>query len=965
LKSAGDEHRRALGKTTKELAKIQSELADSRTEVNRLRRIQRLLPKFARRRELLRELESLRDIVILADDFGKRHQQATRALEAAQAVLAKASPRLEGFQNKLEGLSVSQDLLDQGENIEDLHARLGGHRKALQDRPHIEVERQQLLTDMEFFLKEVKPELELPDVEKLRPVLAKRQSITELGSENAVLVSRAEQTESSRQEVEVRLENSRKERDDLPESGSSDGLKRTIAAARKLGDIDATIQSVHSDLVALQTQCDADHSRLTLWDGVLDDLPGLSVPSRESVTRFEEVYEELEKRFQRHQDKQAEFTEASQDTSLRLDKIQRVGAVPTETELVDARLNRDQIWKLLRRQWIEGEDVSEEASRLGAEERLPDMFEERVAGSDELSDRLRRESERVHETAGLLAKQGAAQQQLVDLEQKLEACAAEKSQIEVDWQALWSACQIIPRSPREMRAWLDELENLRDTVGQLHSLRQKSDELEQTRSAHIELLNQQLITVGEEASKSDSLEFVLSGCEATLQQLDDIRQKHAFLDKEIKDLEMDLVSLTNDHRLAAEDLDTWNNQWRKLIESVSFKGDASPSEVADFIEKIRELFVKQGESEKLSVRIKAIDDDAKSFRSQVAGMVSNIAPELESLPAVDAVVRLNSLLSDNRTKLTQRKQIEEQIQQDQQEIQDSGVTIQTMTERLDSLCVEAKCKSHHELEEAERKSGQRLSLKAALDLLEQEILNDGEGAAVAELEAEAAEVDSDALPVRIEELCNKIDDELEPRRTELAEAKGREEKELELMDGSDRAAVLADRAQAILARIRSDAERYTRVKLAGRILHDQIERYRKANQGPLVKRASEHFAALTLGSFDGLMTDFNDRDEPILAGIRPDGARVTVEGMSTGSRDQLYLALRLASLEKYMESAEPMPFIVDDVLVDFDDERSEAALNALAVLAEKTQVILFTHHSQVVEQTKMMKKSACVEIHEL
>ena len=58
-----------------------------------------------------------------------------------------------------------------------------------------------------------------------------------------------------------------------------------------------------------------------------------------------------------------------------------------------------------------------------------------------------------------------------------------------------------------------------------------------------------------------------------------------------------------------------------------------------------------------------------------------------------------------------------------------------------------------------------------------------------------------------------------------------------------------------------------------------------------------------------------------------------------------------------------MPFIVDDVLVDFDDKRSEAALNALAVLAEKTQVIVFTHHLQVVEQANRLR--GAVQVHEL
>jgi uncharacterized protein YhaN len=172
------------------------------------------------------------------------------------------------------------------------------------------------------------------------------------------------------------------------------------------------------------------------------------------------------------------------------------------------------------------------------------------------------------------------------------------------------------------------------------------------------------------------------------------------------------------------------------------------------------------------------------------------------------------------------------------------------------------------------------------------------------------------------------------------------------MGGSDHAASLADQAQTKLASIRSDAERYVRLKLSSKVLRDEIERYRKENQGPLVKSASESFAVLTGGSFESLRADFNEKDEPVLVGIRPNGDQVHVEGMSSGTRDQLYLALRLASLEKFMEGSEPMPFIVDDILVDFDDERSESALIALSQLAKKTQVIMFTHHSRVVEQAR-------------
>ncbi len=59
--------------------------------------------------------------------------------------------------------------------------------------------------------------------------------------------------------------------------------------------------------------------------------------------------------------------------------------------------------------------------------------------------------------------------------------------------------------------------------------------------------------------------------------------------------------------------------------------------------------------------------------------------------------------------------------------------------------------------------------------------------------------------------------------------------------------------------------------------------------------------------------------------------------MSSGTRDQLYLALRLASLEHQHESGPLPPFIVDDILINFDDARSAATLRVLAGLAEKNR----------------------------
>jgi uncharacterized protein YhaN len=76
---------------------------------------------------------------------------------------------------------------------------------------------------------------------------------------------------------------------------------------------------------------------------------------------------------------------------------------------------------------------------------------------------------------------------------------------------------------------------------------------------------------------------------------------------------------------------------------------------------------------------------------------------------------------------------------------------------------------------------------------------------------------------------------------------------------------------------------------------------------------------------------------------------VLVDAMSEGTRDQLYLSLRLAGMELYLEKHEPMPMILDDLLVHFDDRRAKNALEALSRLGRRSQVLLFTHHAHLVE----------------
>ena len=104
------------------------------------------------------------------------------------------------------------------------------------------------------------------------------------------------------------------------------------------------------------------------------------------------------------------------------------------------------------------------------------------------------------------------------------------------------------------------------------------------------------------------------------------------------------------------------------------------------------------------------------------------------------------------------------------------------------------------------------------------------------------------------------------------------------------------------------------------------------------------FSILTIGRYAALRID-SDAASPRLLGVRNDGRTVVEVGaMSEGTTDQLFLALRLAAVEQSVAAGVRLPFLADDLFVNFDDDRSEAGFRVLAELARSTQVLFFTHH---------------------
>lgn len=106
--------------------------------------------------------------------------------------------------------------------------------------------------------------------------------------------------------------------------------------------------------------------------------------------------------------------------------------------------------------------------------------------------------------------------------------------------------------------------------------------------------------------------------------------------------------------------------------------------------------------------------------------------------------------------------------------------------------------------------------------------------------------------------------------------------------------------------------------------------------------AAEYMAQMTGGRYTDVLIN---RDFSALARTATDAVAHESEYLSAGTLDLLYLAVRLAVCELALPEGEPCPLVIDDALVNLDETRQAQALELLAQIAKKRQVILFTCRS--------------------
>lgn len=938
----------ALAKAQGDRGRVRERIATLRTELGRLERLREALPRLARRHDLRRSLDALGEVVDLPETFPEERREVERDLQEAVDAAATAKVDIEQLGKELAALPGEINLLKEATRIEEIHRRLGSHEKALGDRPDLVRSQRQSENEAKALLSDLKPGLDLGDLHTLRTTLPQRARIQELadaGHELAVKLETAQHKLRSLDEELVQLE---AERDALPPPRDSTELNTALKAAQTEGALDRELTKARSQVATLDEQCKRDLARLDGWSGTVDDLERTPVPDEELRGQLESELLDVDKELQALRGRLKDTMSRTADLERQLSELRLAGRVPTEDDLRSCREARDELWNLVYRAWKKGHDVAAEAKRLAGNRELEESYEVAVRAADDLADRLRREAARVTQHASLSAESEATRRVTEDIRTELLAHGARREAILEKWRKAWAPTGTTPREPREMRVWLTQHHQIIERARTLRELRGDLARLEARAHEHrCALLRALTVEAGKADEGNLSLAQLVAQAQSSLDATQEAHRRRQESARNIEDLGRRRTNAQREERAARDNLERWNGDWSLEVSRLPVEVGASRVIAMQTLERLEAIFAKCRDAEGLRHRIEAIDRDAQQFNRVVSDLVGALGvSDLHAEAPEKSATQLHAMLGEARATAARRAELAKQKATKEQILREAERKATKAREQLMRLCEQARCSSADLLPAAEQRSAEARRHRAEVEGIESQLLESGGGASVEELEHEAAGVDRDALPAQIETKGREVGD-LEKEERDLSERIGSLTKELEQMRGVSGATEAAERAQGLLADIHDTAERYLRLRLAYLVLRRQIARYRAEHEGPILHRASEFFGKLTRGSFNKLGVEFDDDDRAILVGVRPSSQTVRVEGMSDGARDQLYLALRLACVEQALERSEPLPLILDDVLVNFDDPRAEIALSVLAELASKHQILLFTHHAHV------------------
>ncbi|HZW13377.1 MAG TPA: AAA family ATPase, partial [Noviherbaspirillum sp.] len=886
-----------------ELDTVSKQLRQLEIDRNRLERVRRVAPFLHAVRDIEHQLTELGTVVELPADAASTLATATQRLATAEKLLELHRSEAERTNQELASIHIDSAILDLAADItrlEECRLRYSAHEHDIGRR---EEEVRALLADIRKACAQLGWDFDSDEALKAQlPSLLVRRELSRLSRTQSGLAQTLRAAEQAEEAKAAEIRQLSQDLEEVHAREVSPALRIALNSARTIGDPEPTLLKHESELAKAKAALADAEAALGKWNMPIGELAALQLPGQDGLLQVTQDRNTLVADRRALGKRIQEQAEAVSLIELKIAQI-KDRHLPTPPEAVaQSRQERNAAWSTIKEGAV--------SPQQGAEE-----FEAKVRHADELVDKR---LENVEVAAALQNQQHQLQQAMLQqsmLGEQLSRLKEEIAQFDKIWDETATAIGLPGMRLDDIGDWIAKREKVLIAATECKDAQDRADMVARTVNEATKALTKALCDAGQHALETDALPVLCVQAENHIRSMEAASVRRETLQGQLKAAQLQIQALGQVTAAARGEIDRWQQEWLSALENAGLAHECTIGMVEGALELIAQI---EEQLEKVrQIRVERIDTmkaDLEGFAEQAYRLSRQFGRDFDGSSPELIARELVKRLAIAKDAHAEASRLKEALRTAEAEVRRSQEAIEAANASLTPLMERAGTSSLAALSEAIASSDARRQLLSALNTAKKQLSDGGDGLSREQLESEVNALDLSQLTAELDHTTKEHAAAVQRQATLFAE-KEKANSVLQAISGSETAAVAEAKRQEALAAMADAAERYVKVYTAGRLLRWSIDRYREEKQGPLLGRAGAIFAKLTQGGFQRLVVDF-EAEPMALEGQRADGKLVPISGMSDGTRDQLYLALRLAALELHLDQAPPLPFIADDLFIN-------------------------------------------------
>jgi len=399
------------------------------------------------------------------------------------------------------------------------------------------------------------------------------------------------------------------------------------------------------------------------------------------------------------------------------------------------------------------------------------------------------------------------------------------------------------------------------------------------------------------------------------------------------------------HQARKEEEDKFST-WRTWLQEKGLSPLITPMALMTLVATVREIqgmISQRGNLNQRVLQMQKTVDEATGLVKKLSDILPDVEPVRDLVANIDLIARC---FEEQRRTMEKQKSLHEQIQSQTVKVQGlEGQRKKRQAEWNELLKTagvnnETEFLQKHqtrergrELQSLAKQKCKTIQSRVGLGKAYDEFIQNMRSRPMEDVEAELEEVQ-----VHLQTLHEK---QKELNR-DIGETRGKRQQ----LDQEDALLGIQMELEVKREQLNRSARQWASATLAVEMLERAKREYEKNRQPGVIRSAESLFSFISEGNYRRIIKPI-DKEELLIENDRSE-SRSAVE-MSRGTREQLYLAMRFGLITEYETRSEPLPILMDDVFVNFDDDRRERLAETLKKFSQNRQVIVLSCHRHTLD----------------